>query len=126
MRIKIDQNKCSGCHLCAMVCSLVHGGSVNTEKSAIRIEKDDLETSRNRPIVCRQCKEMECLSGEEATPADEKQKFYWTQSRAERCPFQALAVGGDHAYHCDLCGGKPQCVTVCTSGALHIARGRKA
>jgi len=58
MRIKVDEERCSGCHLCEMVCSLFHLGMMNTERSAIRIQKDDLDTSLNLPILCHQCKEM--------------------------------------------------------------------
>jgi len=50
MKITVDRKRCSGCHLCELVCSLFHGGSVNPEKSAIRIKKDDLNTSMNMPI----------------------------------------------------------------------------
>ena len=53
MRIKVDPKKCSGCHLCEMVCSLYHLGVINIERSAIRIQKDDLETSLNTPVLCR-------------------------------------------------------------------------
>ena len=120
MRIKVDKKKCSGCRLCEMVCSLFHAGVMNAEKSAVRIESDDLETSVNVPIVCRQCKDMKCIEGEEATPRIEKNKFLWDKSRAERCPFRALTVFDGYAYHCDLCGGNPRCLKVCTPGALHL------
>ena len=120
MKIKIDKKKCSGCHLCEVVCSLFHEGTINTEKSAIRIQKDDIHTSINTPIVCRQCKEMKCLSGEEVMERSEKKKFIWDRTRAERCPFDALTVFGKNAYHCDLCGGNPRCVKVCTPKAIHI------
>ena len=26
----------------------------------------------------------------------------------------------DDLYHCDLCGGEPQCVRVCSTGAIEI------
>jgi Fe-S-cluster-containing hydrogenase component 2 len=120
MRIKVDKEKCSGCHLCEMVCSLFHTGVINTERSAIRIQKDDLNTSLNRPIVCRQCKEMKCLDGENVKERLERSTFLWEKDRAKRCPFQALTVFGDHAYHCDLCGGRPQCVKVCTPKAIYL------
>ena len=120
MRIKVNKKKCSGCHLCEMVCSLFHLGIINTEKSAVRIRKDDLDTSIHAPVICRQCKEMKCLEGEEASEPAEKKKFLWDTSRAERCPFHALAVFGKDAYHCDLCGGNPRCLKVCTPGALHL------
>lgn len=120
MRIKVDQKKCSGCHLCEIVCSLFHAGAINPEKSAIQIKKDDLHTSLNTPIVCCQCKEMKCLSGEEVIGEAEKKRFIWDRSRTERCPFNALKIFGENAFHCDLCGGSPQCVKVCTPRAIRI------
>ena len=125
MKIKVDKKKCSGCRLCEMVCSLVHGGAVNTAKSAIRISKDDLCTSMNRPVVCRQCKEMVCLKDEQVCESEEKGKFVWDRSRAEGCPFGSIFVFEGRGYHCDLCSGSPQCVTVCTTGAIRVERERK-
>jgi carbon-monoxide dehydrogenase iron sulfur subunit len=120
MRIKINKEKCSGCHLCEMVCSLFHLGLINIEKSAIRIGKDDLDASMNTPVLCRQCKEMKCLEEERAIEGREKNKFIWDRIRAERCPFNALTIFGAKAYHCDLCLGSPQCIRVCTPGALTL------
>ena len=120
MKIKIDKKKCSGCHICEMVCSLGHLGAINTEKSAIRIRKDDLDTSMNTPILCRQCKKMKCIKGEEVVEGTENKKFIWDSKRAERCPFNALTVFGENAYHCDLCSGNPQCIKVCTPKAIYV------
>jgi Fe-S-cluster-containing hydrogenase component 2 len=93
---------------------------VNTEKSAIRIEKDDLDTSMNSPFVCRQCKDMKCLEGEKAVLEAERKKFTWTARRSEKCPFHAVTLFKGKSYHCDLCGGNPQCVKVCTTGAIRL------
>lgn len=122
MKIKINKDRCSGCHLCEMVCSLFHLGTINTEKAAIRIHKDDLGTSLNTPVLCRQCKEMKCLEGRRGSKAQEKKRFLWEKTRAEHCPFHALSVLGGNAFHCDLCGGKPQCIKVCTPGAVQITK----
>jgi anaerobic carbon-monoxide dehydrogenase iron sulfur subunit len=120
MRIKIDPKKCSGCHLCEMVCSLSHLGIINTEKSAIHIHKDDLDTSLNTPVLCRQCKETKCLNGEKVMEVQERRKFIWNKKRAESCPFNALFVLGEEAFHCNLCGGNPRCVEACTPGAIQV------
>ena len=122
MRIKVNPKKCSGCHLCEMVCSLFHLRIINTEKSAIRIYKDDLDTSLNTPFLCRQCKEMKCLNGEKVMQTQERKKFIWNKARAERCPFNALSVIGKEAFHCNLCGGNPQCIKVCTPGAIQVIK----
>jgi anaerobic carbon-monoxide dehydrogenase iron sulfur subunit len=122
MRISVEKNKCSGCHLCEMVCSLFHLGRINPEKSAVRVAKDDLGSRVHTPSVCRQCKKMKCLDEEEVNDRAERKKFIWEKPRAERCPFKALQVFGEHAYHCDLCDGKPRCVEVCTTGALTVSK----
>ncbi len=122
MRTKVYKEKCSGCRLCEMVCSLFHLGIIHTEKSAIRIRQDDLDTSLNTPFLCRQCKEMKCLNGEKKSNAQERKKFIWNKTRAERCPFEALPVLGEEAFHCDLCSGNPQCVKVCTPGAIQVIK----
>jgi Fe-S-cluster-containing hydrogenase component 2 len=122
MRISVNRDKCTGCHLCELACSLYHLGIINPEKSAIRIRKDDLNTSMNTPLVCRQCKEMKCLEGEDVSEALAKKQFRWETERAERCPFDALAVLGSDAYHCNLCAGHPQCVRVCTSEAIRVKK----
>jgi carbon-monoxide dehydrogenase iron sulfur subunit len=120
MRIRVEKEKCTGCRLCEMVCSLFHTGSINTNKSAIRVERNDTDTGMNVPIVCRQCKEMKCLETEEADSRRERKNFLWERTRAERCPFHAVSVFGQNAYHCDLCGGNPRCLKVCTTAALHL------
>ncbi len=125
MRIETDKKKCTGCHLCEMVCSLFHLGVINPSKSAIRILKDDLETDLHTPLVCRQCKKMKCLEDEEVDEAIEKSKYIWGNQRAEACPFDGLPVFEDSAYHCDLCGGKPECVSVCTNGAIWVKTGKE-
>ena len=125
MKIKVEKIKCSGCHLCEMVCSLSHLGIINTEKSAIRIRKDDLNTSLSVPVLCHQCKEMKCLNGEDVMEGLEKKKFIWHRIRAERCPFDAIHVFGKEAYHCDLCGRIPQCVKVCTPKAIWLSNTKR-
>ncbi len=120
VKIKIEKEKCSGCHLCEMVCSLFHLGRLNIEKSAIRVERDDLDSSLNTPMVCRQCRKMKCLEKEEVDEATEKNSFLWDKSRVKTCPFKTLFAFEDTAYHCDLCGGDPQCTKVCTPGAITV------
>ena len=123
MKIAVDKEKCSGCHLCEMVCSLFHLGVMNVERSAIRIEKDDLGASISTPVVCRQCSKMVCLSKEQADAAAEQGRFLWPEERSARCPFHALTFFGGNAYHCDLCKGDPQCVKVCTPQAIFVKGG---
>jgi Fe-S-cluster-containing hydrogenase component 2 len=122
MSIEVQKERCTGCHLCEMVCSIFHLQIINPSKSAIRILKDDLETGIHTPMVCRQCKKMKCIENEDADEALEKKRFIWNWQRAESCPFNGLSVFEKTAYHCDLCGGVPQCILVCTNGAITVKR----
>ena len=36
--------------------------------------------------------------------------------------FVGLSVLNETAYHCDLCGGDPQCIQVCTPKAISLVR----
>ena len=49
-----------------------------------------------------------------------RSRFIWEISFAESCPFHALVQWNDDIYHCDLCGGRAQCVSVCSTGAIQI------
>ena len=121
IRIKIDAEKCSGCRLCEMACSIYHLGVVNTGRSAIRIFKDDLETGACKPVVCIQCKKMLCMDGDQPGQDAYRSRFLWETSFSKSCPFHALVQWRDDVYHCDLCGGNPQCVNLCSTGAIRLS-----
>ena len=97
-------------------------GTINTEKSAIHIYKDDLDTSLNTPIPCHQCKNMKCLNGEKVREVQEREKAIWNKKRAEHCLLNALSILGGEVFHCIFCVGNTQCVKVCTPGAIQIKK----
>jgi MinD superfamily P-loop ATPase len=63
---------------------------------------------------------MKCFEKEGVDETFEMAKFIWNEQRAETCPFDGLTVFQEAAYHCDLCHGEPQCVSVCTNEAITI------
>jgi carbon-monoxide dehydrogenase iron sulfur subunit len=121
IRLKIHPEKCSGCRLCEMACSLHHLGVVNTGRSAIRVFKDDLKTGACKPVVCIQCKKMLCMDNDQPSQEAYRSRFLWEKSLSESCPFHALVQWKDDVYHCDLCGGDPQCVKLCSTGAVRLS-----
>jgi carbon-monoxide dehydrogenase iron sulfur subunit len=121
MRIKIDAEKCSGCRLCEMACSIHQLGVVNTHRAAIKVLKDDLKTGACKPVVCRQCKKMPCMDDDEPDAESYRIRFVWETSFVASCPFDALGMWNDEVYHCDLCGGDPRCVRLCSTGAIRIS-----
>jgi len=127
MRIKVDAQKCTGCHICEMVCSLYHEGVINLQRSAIRVSKDDFDEIVNTPAVCRQCKKMVCLDGHpEAYQQEHRKKYKWEDtSSIEKCPFDAIFTFQGSVVHCDLCGGDPRCVQYCSVEAITVDAGKE-
>jgi len=126
VKIKVFPEKCTGCGLCENICSLSHLGVVDKNCSAVKIKMDDLGESIHRPFVCQQCKNMKCLEKEikEFPNLDieaERKKFIWLdKNRVSDCPFNGCFEYGGKIYHCNLCDGDPQCVKVCSQGALQV------
>ncbi len=120
MKIKIQKDKCIGCLLCEISCSIKNLGYIDRKASAIRIKINDLTIDHHEIIVCKQCKKMNCLHSEgKEYDESEKNKFFWNDlKRIENCPFNAIFEYKGKVVHCWLCGGDPECVKSCTTGAL--------
>jgi len=127
--IEIDRDNCVGCRLCEMVCSLIHEGECSTAKSRIRIHRDE-EYGNNLVSVCIQCEEPYCLESctLDAISRDLKTGIVRVDEEIctgcelclEACPMGAIFVHKDRgvAIKCDLCGGDPECVKVCSREAI--------
>jgi Fe-S-cluster-containing hydrogenase component 2 len=120
MKIKVDNKKCTGCLLCEVSCSIANLGYVDRNGSAIRVNINDLSIDFHEPILCKQCKKMNCLKSEgKDFDEEERKKFFWENpQRVGDCPFNAIFEYNDRVVHCWLCGGDPECVKSCPTGAL--------
>jgi Fe-S-cluster-containing dehydrogenase component len=129
--IGVDADKCCGCRLCQLSCSLRHEGLFDLTKARIKITEPELW--RFVPMVCLFCEDPPC---------------------AQACPTEALVplpAGGvrvieeycigclkcnevcvNHVIRvteqpirplvCDLCGGDPDCVRICPMQALFFEK----
>jgi carbon-monoxide dehydrogenase iron sulfur subunit len=127
--ITIHPQKCNGCGLCEIACSLFHLEYIDTSLSRIRViewHSDDIFL----PNCCQQCAEAPCMA---VCPKD---AIYWNDDWGRvmvdydrcvscgtcmaACPY--AAIGFDEIrqmiFKCDLCDGNPQCVHFCEPGAL--------
>jgi len=120
IKIKTFPDKCSGCHLCEMACSIHHFGVVNINRSAIKVKKEDLTNGACEPVLCRQCKKMICMESNDHDFSDYQNQFSWDKSFMDSCPFESIFLFKEELYHCDLCGGSPKCVEVCSTGAIEL------
>jgi Fe-S-cluster-containing hydrogenase component 2 len=127
--LAVEPQKCNGCKLCEIACSLFHYGEVDTARSRIQVLEWNLK-GIFLPVLCQHCADAPCR---EVCPKD---AISWQddwgrvvidydhcvscQMCVAACPFGA--IGFDKArevvFKCDLCGGQPQCVNFCEPGAL--------
>jgi Fe-S-cluster-containing hydrogenase component 2 len=131
--VTVDKSICAGCRTCEAVCSLFRSGVCDPELSRIEVRADFLGVNLTAHI-CFQCIDPLCM---EACPVDAISVHETTGARVvdedlctgcysciEACGsyFDPPRLRSDPANQvvlkCDLCGGDPQCVEFCPTGAL--------
>jgi carbon-monoxide dehydrogenase iron sulfur subunit len=123
---------CTGCQSCEMVCSVSHGGTSSPSLSRIQIKKWP-EIAVFIPVVCQQCDPPPCIgicptkarkrAAETGAVVTDEKWCVGCKSCIYACPYSApvLHPSTGKTMTCDLCGGKPLCVSACTAGALSDA-----
>jgi Fe-S-cluster-containing hydrogenase component 2 len=130
--IRVTSKRCVGCRMCEQWCSYSHHGVVSPALSRIRVLRD-LEGEMDIPLVCHQCANPLCIK---ACPASALSRNTDTGAVVvsheacvgcglcvEACPHGAIGVDSEGCpVICDLCGGKPQCMTHCPEGVIRYQR----
>ncbi|MDJ0830127.1 MAG: 4Fe-4S dicluster domain-containing protein [Desulfobacterales bacterium] len=124
-----DPNKCTGCGLCRVACSMRKAGVCNPEKSRVRILEMEAY-GQYLPLACQHCEDAPCAAAcpKEAIYRDSEHVrtvidynlCVGCQMCIHACPFGAIGFD-DHRgrpFKCDLCGGDPLCVHFCEPMAL--------
>jgi anaerobic carbon-monoxide dehydrogenase iron sulfur subunit len=124
-----DYEKCTGCRICELVCSVKHEGVSNPSRSRIKVMKWESE-GRYVPMSCQQCESAPCLliCPVKAISRDEslnRVKVDYDVCIGCRmcvaiCPFGAMGfdVLAKKVMKCDLCDGDPQCARFCDVHAV--------
>ncbi len=127
--IVIDQNACTGCRQCELVCSVKHTGTADPARARISTIKWEAE-GFYLPMLCQQCLEPACaavcpknaLSREEETGrvVIDRDLCIGCKMCVMACPFGAMGIDvkEGNVIKCDLCDGSPTCVEFCEAGAL--------
>lgn len=118
-KILIDNEKCSGCRCCEIACSLWHTGTVNPQRSRIRVFREGYLFF---PLIAGPYTEASCNSKHiVAVGGQELDACIFCRAS---CPAKPIFKEPDTQIplKCDFCGEppEPQCVKVCPSGALTL------
>jgi len=127
----INYEKCTGCRLCELVCTVKHDGISNPMRSRIKVMKWEME-GLYIPMSCQQCQDAPCLNvcPVKAISRDEEMArvrvdydvCIGCRSCVSVCPFGAMNfnVIDKKVFKCDLCDGDPQCVRFCDRKAVEF------
>jgi anaerobic carbon-monoxide dehydrogenase iron sulfur subunit len=127
--LKVDYQKCTGCRLCELVCSVTHDGISNPTRSRVRVVKWE-EIGVYVPMICQQCENAPCQAVcpvgaiKRDLDADFLDVDYHIcigcRSCVSACPFGAMNYNkmDKRVFKCDLCAGQPQCVQCCEVKAI--------
>jgi Fe-S-cluster-containing hydrogenase component 2 len=129
--IEVYAEKCTGCRLCELACSMQKIGEFNPKLARIRVHFK--EPGLCTPVVCTQCEEEWCVQAcpTEAIARDSKTRVVLIDlddctscgECVEACPIGAMGwhTHEDVPFKCDECGGQPVCVPICPADALVYA-----
>lgn len=127
--LMVNYEKCTGCRLCELVCSVVHQGVSNPSRSRIKVVKWEAE-GLYVPMTCQQCQDAPCMNvcPVKAISRDENLDYVkidydvciGCRACVSACPFGAMSfdIVDRQVIKCDLCDGDPQCVRFCEVNAL--------
>ena len=125
----VEPEKCTGCRTCELICSFIHSREFNPLHSRISVVSFE-RTGFSFPAVCQQCSVAACMqvcpvgaiSQDEATGAMNVNHGVCMRCKmcTIACPFGATFYDAkqDLIIKFDLCGGDPECVKLCPSGAI--------
>lgn len=129
----VDQQKCTGCRQCELVCSVYHTGSSNPSRSRIKVVKWE-QAGIYLPLICNHCEKAYCL---EVCPTkachrepELNNRVVIDKNLCIGCKTCIMACPFDHPFFdvqervtvkCDYCDGDPQCVAFCYAGAISFA-----
>ena len=128
----LDYEKCTGCRLCEMVCSIQHEEVSNPARSRIKVVKMEWE-GRYVPVTCQQCESAPCMAicPVKAISRDESLNRVLVdydicigcRMCIAICPFGGMSFDmlAEKVMKCDFCDGDPQCVRFCETKAIRYA-----
>lgn len=127
--LMVSADRCTGCRICEIVCSLKKEGVVNPSRSRIHIVHWE-EKAIEIPIVCQQCETPLCLEVCPVNARSQDKKLGRIKIDYDicigckmcivACPFGSTCFDplAKKIISCDLCQGDPECVKFCETKAI--------
>jgi Fe-S-cluster-containing hydrogenase component 2 len=126
------KEKCVGCRMCEMACSMYLENVFNPKRSRVQVERG--MKALDLPHICFQCDDAPCA---EACPVDaitmEDTTGIWHIDRdtcigceqcIDACPYGAIFMEPqkEYALKCEVCEGV-YCKEICPTAALELQEG---
>jgi carbon-monoxide dehydrogenase iron sulfur subunit len=123
-----NPQKCTGCGLCEIACSIKNTGMSSPARSRIHIITRDVGCYL--PVTCQQCEDAPCVAvcPKEALAYDPElmrvridyERCISCRMCVAACPYGAMGFEADkgRVFKCNQCDGEPECVNWCAPGAL--------
>ncbi len=122
-----DPDRCTGCRICEMGCSMIKVKSANPVFSRIRVVKIE-EKGIDYPLACLHCKDPPCMKScpvgaiardESGAVIIKDQACIGCKLCFVACPFGAISINNNMPVKCDLCKGDPFCAKICPANAIN-------
>jgi Fe-S-cluster-containing hydrogenase component 2 len=127
----INVNKCTGCRICELICSLRKEGSCSAKGSMVRVLKLE-EKGVDLPLLCIHCSDPPCapVCPTTAINKDVTGAILVDETLCSKCelcltacPIEAIKLDPETGklIKCDLCNGEVPCAIFCPTGAISLA-----
>lgn len=134
--LTISPEKCQNCRSCELICSFTKIGEFNPNESAVVVLSYE-DSAASIPVMCMHCEDAACMKvcPVSAISRDMFGAVTIDENKCVRCKMCTGACPLGNVFYsdiakkiikCDLCGGNPQCVRICPTGAIKYEEGNAA
>lgn len=129
--VEVHAERCTGCRLCELACSMEKTGMFDPSSSRIAVRFKGAGACI--PVLCTQCEYEWCARAcpvgaisrdpETGIVVIDPQECIQCGECVTACPFGAIRQKSSEAvpFKCDECGGEPACVETCPAEALRLS-----